>query len=139
MSRVFPLFRAIGFNEGLGEVVSFMAVLVLEQGSNELLGLLHEGLNVTLKMGTYPELLNVLVTTGRWAAPQHPVEAARLAGLIEGHRALNTETRKILGKLQRELEALLSIEELAQYKAEGAALDLETTAREWLARIEAAM
>jgi tetratricopeptide (TPR) repeat protein len=139
LQQSLALARAIGEQLGVSMALSYLAVLALEHRSSDLVGLLREGLDITLKIGAYPVLLKILVTVGRWTAPQHPSEAARLAGLIEGHPAIDADTLKILGKLQGELEALLPAEELAQYKAEGAALDLETTAREWLARIEAAL
>ncbi len=130
------LARAIGDQYITVLALSYLATLAFGQGASDLVGLLREGLNIGLKTGTYPVLLNLLVTTGRWTAPQYPSEVARLAGLIAGHSAMNTDTRKLLGNLQRELEALLPAEELATLTAEGATLDLATTAREWLARID---
>jgi hypothetical protein len=41
-----------------------------------------------------------------------------------------------LDKLRQELEALLPTEQLTALMDEGAALDLETTAHEWLTRLE---
>jgi len=132
------LFRTIGDQLGVGTALSYSVALALEQGASDLLPMLQEGMALSLKIGLKSVLLEILVTVGRWAALQHAIESARLAGLIEGHPSINMSVREPLSKLQRELEALLPAVELAQYKAEGAALDLETTAREWLARLDAA-
>lgn len=121
------------------QLLCFKATLAFEQATSDLLPIVQEGFAVALKIKAYHILLSFLAIAGRWTAPQHPIEATRLAGLVQDHFANNTVSRKSLGKLQHELEALLPAEAVAQYKAEGAAFDLETTAREWLTRIEAAL
>ncbi len=116
-----------------------LAQTAFKDQQTDYLPFLQEGLAVSLSLSVKPQLLTLLVVTGQWAARHGDAPAAaRLAGLVDAHPATSAPgIQTELVKLQRELAPLLPAEQIASLSAEGAALDLETTAREWLARIEA--
>lgn len=115
-----------------------LAQTAFKDQQTDYLPFLQEGLAVSLSLSVKPQLLTLLVVTGQWAARHGDAPAAaRLAGLVDAHPATSAPgIQTELVKLQRELAPLLPAEQIASLSAEGAALDLETTAREWLARIE---
>ncbi|MCA9933114.1 MAG: protein kinase [Anaerolineales bacterium] len=115
-----------------------LAQTALEDRQTDFLPYLQEGLVTSLNLSVKPQLLTLLVVTGQWAARHGDTPAAaRLAGLVDAHPACSPLIRIELVKLQQQLALLLPAEQLAALSAEGAALDLETTVREWLAQIEA--
>lgn len=66
------------------------------------------------------------------------IEAAAIAGLVDANAATLQKLRERgLAQLLAELRATLPTSELARCMAEGARLDPESTARTWLARLEA--
>jgi len=117
--------------------LSGLSQTALEDQQTAFLPFLQEGLSVSLDLSLQPQLLHLLVMTGRWMAREgDAANAARLAGLVNVHPACSPTIRRELEKLNQELALLLPVEQIETFGVEGAALDLETTAREWLARIE---
>ena len=120
-------------------VLNSLADVAFEDQQPDLLSLVQEALTDSLSHSQQPQMLRALIVTGRWMAQQGDAPAAaQLAGLVDAHPATSAPgIQTELVKLQRELAPLLPAEQLAALSAEGAALDLETTAREWLTHIEA--
>ncbi|MCB9437681.1 MAG: tetratricopeptide repeat protein [Anaerolineales bacterium] len=117
-------------------ILNSLASVAFEDQQPDLLSLVQEALADSLSHSQQPQVLCALIVTGRWAARKGDASsAARLAGLVDAHPACSSNARLELETLQQQLALLLTAEQIATLGAEGAALDLETTAQEWLERI----
>lgn len=117
-------------------ILNSLASVAFEDQQPDLLSLVQEALADSLSHSQQPQVLCALIVTGRWAAREGDASsAARLAGLVDAHPACSSNARFELETLQQELALLLTAEQIATLGSEGAALDLETTAQEWLERI----
>lgn len=118
-------------------ILNSLASVAFENQEPDFLSLLQEALTNSLSHSQQPQVLRALIVTGRWAAREGDAPgAARLAGRVDAHPACSPSIRCELEQLQQELAPLLPAEQIEALGVEGVALDLETTAQEWLARIE---
>lgn len=116
--------------------LSGLAQTALEDQHTDALPFVQEGLALSIDLSLSPQLLSLLIVTGRWVVQKGDAPAAaRLAGLVNAHPACTPIIQAELEKLNQELAQVLPAEQIATLGAEGATLDLEALAQEWLTRI----
>lgn len=131
------LYRELGYAWGIAATLRAQSELAFEDAAAEqIAATLYEGLATSLRIQATTIMLELLVTSARLLARAEDfTQAALVAGLVAAHPATQHHLRDTqLAKLKAELRAVFSTTQLAPMMQQGAELDLETTARDMIAR-----
>lgn len=157
--------EAVGSRTQTAFTLASIGFLTLKQKGNAA-HWFQRGLRIAQEIAAYPTMMiHIAGLAGQLTAQGQYARAAQFAGFAQHHPATNSDITEVLSLVLPQLQAALPPDELAAalergkqlnldsvvqellgefavdkqiaaLMAEGSTLDLETTAREWLARLE---